>query len=179
MKRLFLFPVLYLLLSLTPVARASGVHQGTLYASDGVTPLPRLFGSALAIVPGEQLQEQGILYSPGGGRLYLACPEVPESLSKLRLQISAGDPIFDGELGSVAWIYLGAYAPEQKTTLHFTLTVPEDLSRQGQMDWQTLSWNILEEPPATGDTSHPAFALWIATISTLALATLKKQRQPV
>lgn len=153
---------------------------GVLYSGDGVAPLDALFGSALAIRPGEILTESALVCMDSGGRLYLECRNLPQSLRSLHLTVRGEAPIYDGTLGANPWIYLGRFPAGTREQLTFTLTVPQDLSHQGQLDWQALSWQLsveLPPSPATGDDSHPVTAMVLAVFCGTGLAVLTRGRK--
>lgn len=154
--------------------------EGILYSGDGVAPLDALFGSALAISPGEHLQESVLVCLEDGGRLYLQCQNLPQSLAGLHLSVQGEAPIFDGTLGSTSWIYLGNFPSGTREQLHFVLTVPRNLSHQGQLDWQKVRWKILTElpkTPATGDRFRPGPAMAVLLLSGMGLAIVFKKRK--
>lgn len=182
-RAMFLFPVLFVFLLAVPVSAEITFGPGAedvLYSGDGVAPLDTLFGSSLAISPGEILREFALVHMESGGRLYLQCRELPESLSGLRLSICGDGPIFEGTLGAASWIYLGNFPAGTREQLTFTLTVPKDLSRQGQLDWQDLRWQLLMElpqTPATGDHFHALAAITVAVLSAAGLWVAVKHRE--
>ena len=98
MRKGILFLVFVLLL-VTPVSAEIAFGpgaEGVLYSGDGVAELQALFGSALAISPGETLRESALICLEKGGRLYLECRELPSSLAELHLTVCGEAPIFDG-----------------------------------------------------------------------------------
>ena len=107
MKHIVTLAVLFILVLSVPaeaeIAFGSGT-EGTLYSGDGVCQVSALFGSALAITPGEILREEVRIRLPEGGRLYLLCPGLPKSLEELKLTVQGDGLIFQGELGSADWI---------------------------------------------------------------------------
>ena len=90
MKHIVTLAVLFILVLSVPaeaeIAFGSGT-EGTLYSGDGVCQVSALFGSALAITPGEILREEVRIRLPEGGRLYLLCPGLPKSLEELKLTV--------------------------------------------------------------------------------------------
>ena len=183
MKRILTLAALFILLLAVPaeaeVSFGSGT-EGVLYSGDGVCQINTLFGSALAISPGEILREEVRIRLPEGGRLYLLCPGLPKSLEGLKLTIQGDGLIFQGELGSADWIYLGNFPEGTDQTLELVLKVPENLSDQGKLDWQGLHWYLtksLPQMPPTGDVSRPDVALVILMGSALALSYLFQKRK--
>ena len=182
MRKGILFLVFVLLL-VTPVSAEIAFGpgaEGVLYSGDGVAELQALFGSALAISPGETLRESALICLEKGGRLYLECQELPSSLAELHLTVCGEAPIFDGRLGDCGWIYLGNFPAGTREPVVFTLSIPNSLSRQGQLDWQKLRWKLLAEAPqlpATGDRFHPMAALGVAFFSTAGLAALLRKKE--
>lgn len=184
MRKLLVIPLILVLCAMAvPVSANLAVDEGArgaLYSGDGVCPLDALFGSALAIGPGDTLTEYALVCLDTGGRLYLECRNLPESLKGLHLTVQGEAPIYDGRLGANPWIYLGRFPAGTREKLTFTLTVPQDLSRQGQLDWQRLSWRLSAElppSPATGDTAHPRLAMALAVVSGMGLAALARKKE--
>ena len=123
-----------------------GGAERSVTAADGCTPIDHLFGSNLAITPGERL-EDGLCIAPGADtRLFLRCQGVPEALAELRLTVTGEGPIYDGPLGNADWIYLGLFDAGSRQLLTLTLTVPENLSQEAAPGWRDLSWQLLAEP---------------------------------
>ena len=184
MRKLLVFSVIPVLLLLAFPASADLVFgsgaEDVLYSGDGVAPLDALFGSALAISPGETLTESALVCLDSGGRLYLQCQNLPQSLRGLRLTVQGEAPVYDGTLGANPWIYLGRFPAGTREALTFTLYIPEDLSPQGQQDWQALSWHLLAElppSPATGDESCPLAATVTAVLSGIGLAVFTRKKK--
>lgn len=183
-KRIAAF--LILLLSLALPVRAEGLitfgggAERSVTAADGCTPIDHLFGSNLAITPGERL-EDGLCIAPGADtRLFLRCQGVPEALAELRLTVTGEGPIYDGPLGNADWIYLGLFEAGSRQLLTLTLTVPENLSQEAAPGWRDLSWQLLAEPtdqPQTADPAHPWAAAAAGTVTGLALASLLRRRR--
>lgn len=178
MKHIVTLAVLFILVLSVPaeaeIAFGSGT-EGTLYSGDGVCQVSALFGSALAITPGEILREEVRIRLPEGGRLYLLCPGLPKSLEELKLTVQGDGLIFQGELGSADWIYLGNFSEDTDQPVDLILKVPENLTDQGRRDWQGLHWYLtksLPQMPPTGDVSHPEAAAGILAGSTLGLLCL-------
>ena len=179
MKHIVTLALLFILACSAPAVSAevsfgSGA-DGTLYSGDGVCQISALFGSALAISPGEILREEVRIRLPEGGRLYLLCPGLPKSLEGLKLTIQGDGLIFQGELGSADWIYLGNFPKETDKPLDLILKVPEGLTKQGQLDWPGIHWYLtksLPQMPPTGDVSRPEVALVILIGSALGLLCL-------
>ena len=182
MKHIVTLALLFILVLAVPaeaeVSFGSGA-EGVLYSGDGVCQINALFGSALAISPGEILREEVRIRLPKGGRLYLLCPGLSQSLEELKLTIQGDGLIFQGELGSADWIYLGNFPEGTDQPLELVLKVPENLSDQGKLDWQGLHWYLtksLPQMPPTGDISHPEAAAAILAGSMLGLLCLLQKR---
>ncbi len=183
MKHIVTLALLFILVLAVPaeaeIAFGSGT-EGVLYSGDGVSPISALFGSALAISPGEILREEVRIRLPEGGRLYLLCPGLPQSLEGLKLTIQGEGLIFQGELGSTDWIYLGNFPEGTDQRADLILKVPEGLTRQGQLDWQGLHWYLtksLPQMPPTGDVSQPEAAAAILAGSAIGLLCLLPKRK--
>lgn len=179
MKRIALFAALLSVLLCCPKASAeiafAPTLQGTLVSADRFSAVEALFGSVLAISPGETLWEHTRLELPCGGPVYLACPGLPRSLKGLVLTIEGDSLIFKGELGSVDWIYLGDFPSDTDQPLTFTLQVPKNLSQEAKRDWQALHWQLTAAPPQlppTGDSAHPELAALVALGSAAGLAMI-------
>lgn len=183
-KRIAAFFIL--LLSLALPAQAEGLitfgggAERSVTAADGFTPIDHLFGSNLAITPGERL-EDGLCVAPGADtRLFLRCQGVPEALAALRLTVTGEGPIYDGPLGNADWIYLGQFAAGSRQLLTLILTVPEDLSPEAAPGWTELSWQLFAESadqPQTADPAHPWAAAAAGAVTGLALASLLRRRR--
>ena len=183
MKHIVTLALLFILVLAVPaeaeVSFGSGA-EGTLYSGDGACQINALFGSALAISPGEILREEVRIRLPEGGRLYLLCPGLSNSLDGLKLTIQGDGLIFQGELGSTDWIYLGNFPEGTDQPVDLILKVPENLSDQGKLDWQGLHWYLtksLPQMPPTGDVSHPEVAAIVLAGSTLGLLCLLQKRK--
>ena len=127
MRKGILFLVLALFL-VTPVSAEIAFGpgaEGVLYSGDGVAELHALFGSALAISPGETLRESALICLEGGGRLYLECQELPPSLKELHLTVCGEAPIFDGRLGDCSWVYLGNFPAGTREPVVFPCPSPK------------------------------------------------------
>ena len=184
MKRITLFAVLLSVLLLCPKARAEITFgpglRGALVSGDREAAVEALFGSVLAISPGETLWEHTRLELPWGGPVYLVCPGLPKSLKGLVLTVEGDSLIFEGELGSADWIYLGDFPTDTDQPLTFTLKVPGNLSQEGKRDWQALHWLLTATPPQlppTGDTAYPEIAALVALGSMAGLAMLLPQNR--
>lgn len=183
MKHIVTLALLLILVLAVPaeaeIAFGSGT-EGALYSGDGVCKINALFGSALAISPGEILREAVRIRLPEGGRLYLLCPGLPKSLEGLKLTIQGDGLIFQGELGSADWIYLGNFPEGTDQPVDLILKVPEGLTKQGQLDWPGVHWYLtkrLPQMPPTGDTSHPELAAAILAGSAIGLLCLLPRRK--
>ena len=185
MKQIALFSVFLSILLCCPrasaeIAFAPGL-QGALVSADREAPVEALFGAVLAVSPGETLWEHTRLELQYGGPVYLVCPGLPKSLKGLILTVEGDSLIFEGELGSVDWIYLGDFPRDTDQPLTFTLKVPKTLTQEGKQDWQALHWLLNQTPPQlppTGDTAYPELAALVALGSAAGLAvTLSKTRR--
>lgn len=172
MRRIVVFAVLCSFFLLCPRASAEisfgpGLASA-LYSADGVAPVETLFGTVLAISPGETLWEAARLRLPDGGPVYLLCPGLPRSLKNLVLTVEGEGLLFEGELGSADWIYLGNFPRNTDQRLTFTLRVPDPLTKEAKKDWPGLHWLLtqtLPQLPPTGDTSRPELAAAAALLS--------------
>lgn len=177
MRRIVVFVTLCSFFLLCPRASAEisfgpGLTDA-LFSADGVAPMEALFGSVLAISPGETLWEDARLRLPDGGAVYLLCPGLPRSLKNLVLTVEGERLIFEGELGSADWIYLGDFPRDTDQRLTFTLRVPDPLTKEARKDWPGLHWLLtqtLPQLPPTGDTSRPELAAAAALLSAGGLA---------
>lgn len=183
MKHIVTLALFFILVLAVPagaeIAFGSGA-EGVLYSGDGVCQINTLFGSALAISPGEILREEVRIRLPEGGRLYLLCPGLPKSLEGLKLTVQGDGLIFQGELGSADWIYLGNFPEGTDRPVDLILKVPEGLTRQGRLDWTGVHWYLtksLPQMPPTGDTSHPEAAAVVLAGSTIGLLCLLPMRK--
>lgn len=179
MKQIALFSVFLSILLCCPrasaeIAFAPGL-QGALVSADREAPVEALFGAVLAVSPGETLWEHTRLELQYGGPVYLVCPGLPKSLKGLILTVEGDSLIFEGELGSVDWIYLGDFPRDTDQPLTFTLKVPKTLTQEGKRDWQALHWLLTQTPPQlppTGDTAYPELAALAALGSAAGLAVI-------
>lgn len=184
MKQIALFSVFLTVLLCCPKAAAEISFEpgltGALVSADGVSTVDALFGSVLAISPGETLWEHTRLELPYGGPVYLSCPGLPRSLKGLILTVEGDSLIFEGELGSADWIYLGDFPWDTDQPLTFTLQVPRNLTQEGRRDWQALRWQLTTTPPQlppTGDRAHPEIAVLVALGSMAGLAVMLPKKR--
>ena len=98
MRRKICILVLGLLLSALPLGAGAenalvleGGTKDMLFAADGSTPMDHLFGSYLAVSPGENPEETVILRPPAEMRLVLQCLDVTPALSGIRLTVQGED----------------------------------------------------------------------------------------
>lgn len=162
-----------LLVSAEGAIAYSGEAAGCVYAADGTTAIDHLFGSNLAILPGEHLEDGLCIRPEEDVRLFLRCADLPEPLEHLRLTVTDDAPIFDGSLKDADWIYLGEYPAGSRTLLELHLTVPQDLSQEAARTWPRISWQlqaISAAAPQTADTAHPGPAAATGTLTGLLLA---------
>lgn len=179
--------VLALLLSLVTAVNAEGAIafgsgvEGIVFAADGATPIDHLFGSYLAVTPGERLEESLCIRAAKDTRLYLHCSGADGELKTARLQIEGEKTVFDGTLEQAGWIDLGTFSPGASEMLNLYLTVPEDLSPQGLREWLNISWQLDTQPapvPKTGDNVHIPAAIFTGSLMGLCLAIAAGKRKP-
>ena len=179
--------VLVLLLSLVTAVNAEGAIsfgsgvEGIVFAADGATPMDHLFGSYLAITPGERLEEGLCVRAAKDTRLYLHCTGAGGELKAMRLQIEGEKTLFDGTLEQAGWINLGTFSPGEPEMLNLYLTVPEDLTPQGTREWQNISWQLDTQPaplPKTGDNVHIPAAIFTGSLMGLCLAIAAGKKKP-
>ena len=178
--------VLVLLLSLVTAVNAEGTIafgsgvEGIVFAADGATPIDHLFGSYLAVTPGERLEEGLCIRADRNTRLYLHCTGMGEELKSMRLQVEGEKTLFDGTLEQAGWIDLGTFSPEEPEMLNLYLTVPENLSPQGAREWLNISWQLDTQPaplPKTGDNVHIPAAIFTGSLMGLCLAIAAGKRK--
>ena len=177
MRRKICILVLGLLLSALPLGAGAenalvleGGTKDMLFATDGSTPMDHLFGSYLAISPGENPEETVILRPPAEMRLVLQCLDVTPALSGIRLTVQGETLLYDGPLAGLA--DLGLFSPEE-TQLQLRLAIPEDLSLQGRRDWPKLRWSLTAlspQSPKTGDNIRLPAAVFTGALTGLLLA---------
>lgn len=177
MRRKICILVLGLLLSALPLGAGAenalvleGGTKDMLFAADGNTPMDHLFGSYLAISPGENPEETVILRPPAEMRLVLQCLDVTPALSGIRLTVQGETLLYDGPLAGLA--DLGLFSPEE-TQLQLRLAIPEDLSLQGRRDWPKLRWSLTAQSPQspkTGDCVRLPAAVFTGALTGLLLA---------
>lgn len=177
MRRKICILVLGLLLSALPLGAGAenalvleGGTKDLLFAADGSTPMDHLFGSYLAISPGENPEETVILRPPAEMRLVLQCLDVTPALSGIRLTVQGETLLYDGPLAGLA--DLGLFSPEE-TQLQLRLAIPEDLSLQGRRDWPKLRWCLTAQSPQspkTGDNIRLPAAIFTGALTGLLLA---------
>ena len=177
MRRNICILVLGLLLSALPLGAGAenvlvleGGTKDMLFAADGSTPMDHLFGSYLAISPGENPEETVILRPPAEMRLVLQCLDVTPALSGIRLTVQGETLLYDGPLAGLA--DLGLFSPEE-TQLQLRLAIPEDLSLQGRRDWPKLRWCLTAQSPQspkTGDNIRLPAAVFTGALTGLLLA---------
>lgn len=169
--------ILALLLSLVTAAGAEGVlvfdrsTEGILFAADGCTPMDHLFGSSLAIAPGEILEETVCIRPREECRLALQCLDISPELAGLRLEVWGGTRLYGGPITGLA--DLGSFSPEEPMVLNLRLTVPKDLSDQGRRDWLKLRWRLAAPDagsPETGDPVRFPAAVFTGALTGLILA---------
>lgn len=179
--------VLALLLSLVTAVNAEGAIafgsgvKGIVFAADGATPIDHLFGSYLAVTPGERLEEGLCVRAAKNTRLYLHCSGADGELKTARLQIEGEKTVFDGTLEQAGWIDLGTFSPGASEMLNLYLTVPEDLSPQGLREWLNISWQLDTQPapvPKTGDNVHIPAAIFTGSLMGLCLAIAAGKKKP-
>ena len=178
--------ILALLLSLVTAVGAEGVlvfdrsTEGILFAVDGCTPMDHLFGSSLAIAPGEILEETVCIRPREKGRLALQCLDISPELTGLHLEVWSRTCLYDGPITGLA--DLGGFSPEEPVVLNLRLTVPQDLSPQGRMDWLKLRWRLAApdmDSPETGDPVRFSAALFTGALTGLLLALPQSRRYRV
>lgn len=169
--------ILALLLSIVTAAGAEGVlvfdrsTEGILFAADGCTPMDHLFGSSLAITPGEILEETICIRPREKGRLTLQCLDISPELTGLHLEVWGRTRLYDVPITGPA--DLGDFSPEEPVVLNLRLTVPQDLSDQGRRDWLKLRWRLAApdtESPETGDAVRFPAAVFTGALTGLLLA---------
>ena len=175
--------ILALLLSLVTAAGAEGIlvfdrsTEGILFAADGRTPIDHLFGSSLAIAPGETLEETVCIRPREECRLALQCLDVSPELTGLQLEIWSGTRLYDGPITGLA--DLGSFSPEEPVVLNLRLTVPQDLSAQGRRDWLKLRWRFAAADAASPETGDPVgfpVAVFTGALTGLLLALTQSRR---
>ena len=159
MRRKICILVLGLLLSALPLGAGAenalvleGGTKDMLFAADGSTPMDHLFGSYLAISPGENPEETVILRPPAEMRLVLQCLDVTPALSGIRLTVQGETLLYDGPRAGLA--DLGLFSPEE-TQLQLRLAIPEDLSLQGRRDWPKLRCAAKSRMTSSATSSRP------------------------
>lgn len=179
--------VLALLLSLVTAVSAEGAIafgsgvEGIVFAADGATPIDHLFGSYLAVTPGERLEEGLCIRAARNTRLYLHCTGMGEELKSMRLQVQGEKTLFDGALDQAGWIDLGTFSPGEPEMLNLYLTVPENLSPQGAREWLNISWQLDTQPaplPKTGDNVHIPAAIFTGSLMGLCFAIAAGKKKP-
>lgn len=178
MRRNICILVLALLLSSVPLGAGAenalvldSAADGILFAADGSTPMDHLFGSSLAVSPGETLEETVIIRPRCDTRLVLQCLDVTPALSGIRLTVQGENLLYDGPIAGLA--DLGLFSPEEATQLQLSLAIPEDLSLQGRRDWPKLRWSLTAQSPQspkTGDNVGIPAVVFAGALTGLLLA---------
>ena len=178
MRRNICILVLGLLLSALPLGAGAenalvleGGTKDMLFAADGSTPMDHLFGSYLAISPGENPEETVVLRPRAEMRLVLQCLDVTPALSGIRLTVQGETLLYDGPIAGLA--DLGLFSPEEATQLQLSLAIPEDLSLQGRRDWPKLRWSLTAQSPQspkTGDNVGIPAVVFAGALTGLLLA---------
>lgn len=177
--------VLVLLLSLVTAVSAEGAiafgggAKDIVFAADGATAIDHLFGSYLAICPGERLEEGLCIRAKKNTRLYLHCTGADGELKAMRLCVMGEKLLYDGTLEQAGWIDLGSFSPGEAEMLTLSLTVPEDLTIQGAREWLKLSWQLDTDPtqaPKTGDNVQLPAMIFTGSLMGLCLAAAGKKR---
>lgn len=177
--------VLVVLLSLVTAVSAEGAiafgsgAEEIVFAADGATAIDHLFGSYLAITPGERLEEGLCIRAKENTRLYLRCTGAEGELKAMGLRIKRERPLFDGTLEQAGWIDLGSFSPGEAEMLTLYLTVPENLTIQGAREWLKLSWQLDTDPaqaPKTGDNVQIPAMIFTGSLMGLCLAAAGRKR---